>query len=262
MARELSPHELHELLGAYALDAVDGDEREQLEAWLERSPEAREELAGLRETAAFLSHAGSEAPPGLWARIEDALGEEPPALVLPFRRRTFALRLTAGIAAASVAAATVTVVVLSDKIQRQDDRLEAVASSMERDGTRRAALAAMADPRSRTMHLESPNASPNASPNDGGGGGATATLVSMHDGAGYLMSADLPRLPNDQTYQLWAMSGPNDAPTMVSAGVLGRDFDLAAFRAPTDAWGFAITAEAASGVVRPQGPHVLEGAFA
>jgi hypothetical protein len=253
MARELSPRELQELLGAYALDAVDGDEREQLEEWLARSPEAREELAALRETAAFLSHTGVEAPPDLWTRIEDALGEEPPALVLPLRRRRYALRVTAGIAAASVAAATVTAVVLSDKMERQDERLEAVANSMERDGTRRAALAAMADPRSRTLYLASP---------DDAGDGMAATLVTMPDGAGYLMSAHLPRLPDGQTYQLWAMTGPTDAPGMVSAGVLGRDFDLAAFRAPTDAWGFAITEEDASGGVQPHGRHVLEGVFA
>lgn len=249
MGRELSPHELHELLGAHALDAVDGDEREQLEEWLARSPEAREELAELRETAALLAHVGVEAPPGLWTRIEEELGEEPPPLVLPFRRRSNALRVTAGIAAASVAAAAVTVVVLTNKMERQDDRLEAVANSMERDGTRRAALAALADPRSRTLYLASPD-------------GATATLVTMPDGAGYLMSADLPRLSDGRTYQLWAMTGEDDAPTMVSAGVLGPDIDLAAFRAPAGAWGFAITAEDDAGSVQPHGRHVLEGSFA
>ncbi len=260
MGRELSPRELHELLGAYALDAVDGDERSQLEEWLDRAPEAREELAALQETAAFLSHTGVEAPPDVWARIEEALGEEPPPLVLPLRRRrrSFALRVTAGIAAASVAAATITAVVLSDKMERQDDRLAAVASAMVRDGTRRAALAAMADPRSHTLYLESSGESPGESP----GGGAAATLVTMPDGAGYLMSVALPRLPSGRTYQLWAMTGPSETTTMVSAGVLGRDVVLAAFRAPADARGFAITEEDASGVVQPHGRHVLEGVFA
>ena len=41
MARELSGQELDDLLGAYALDAVDGDEREQVEAYLDREPAAR-----------------------------------------------------------------------------------------------------------------------------------------------------------------------------------------------------------------------------
>lgn len=86
MGRELMPRELEELLGAYALDAVDGDERDQIEAWLARSPEARQELTGLRETAALLTHPASEAPPEVWARIEEALIEPPPPLALSDRK--------------------------------------------------------------------------------------------------------------------------------------------------------------------------------
>ena len=54
MARELSLAELHELLAAYALDAVDPDERAQIEAWLERAPTARREVDELIETASLL----------------------------------------------------------------------------------------------------------------------------------------------------------------------------------------------------------------
>ena len=249
MGRELSPPELYELLGAYALDAVDGDERAQLEEWLDRSPDAQEELGALRETAALLSHSALEAPPEVWERIEGALAEDPPPLVLPLRRRRTAFRITAGIAAASVAAAAITAVVLSDKMARQDDRLEAVARGMEHDGMRRAAIAAMADPRARTLYLESTD-------------GDAATLVALPDGEGFLMSADLPRLPEGRTYQLWAMTGDDPTPAMVSAGVLGRDVELAAFHAPPEAWGFAITEEDDSGGVQPHGHHVLEGSFA
>ena len=85
MGRELSPAELHELLGAYALDAVDADEREQVEAYLARTPSAVAEVSALQETAALLAHVGREAPDGLWSRIEGALAEEPPHLVLPIR---------------------------------------------------------------------------------------------------------------------------------------------------------------------------------
>ncbi len=249
MGRELSTRELHELLGAYALDAVDGDERAQVEEWLERSPEGHVELAGLREAAAHLSHTALVAPPEVWARIEAALAEEPPPLVLPLRRRRTALRVTAGLAAASVAAAAITAIVLSDKMARQDDRLAAVTRSMEHEGMRRAAIAAMADPRARTLYLEAAD-------------GAAATLVTLPDGEGFLMSAELPRLPRGRTYQLWAMTGTDATPGMVSAGVLGRDVDLAAFRSPRDARGFAITEEVDSGGVQPKGRHVLEGSFA
>jgi anti-sigma factor RsiW len=63
VARELSRRELDELLGAYALDAVDEDEREQVEAYLDRTPEARSLVAEYRETATLLADSGT-APPG------------------------------------------------------------------------------------------------------------------------------------------------------------------------------------------------------
>ena len=41
MARELTKQELDDLLGVYALDAVDGEERDQVEEYLDRDPTAR-----------------------------------------------------------------------------------------------------------------------------------------------------------------------------------------------------------------------------
>ncbi|MEX2031717.1 MAG: anti-sigma factor [Dehalococcoidia bacterium] len=249
MGRELTPRELHELLGAHALDAVEGDEREQLEEWLQRTPDAREELASLRETAALLAHVGAEAPPDVWARIEESLGEEPPPLAVPMHRRRLTMRVTAGLAAASVAAATITAVVLSDEMSRQEERLESVTRSVRERGVEQAAIAAMADARARTLHLESD-------------AGATATVITMPNGEGYLMSVHLPRLEAGSTYQLWALTDGRDRPEMVSAGVLGRDVHIAAFRAPSKAQGFAITLEEAPGSTTPHGVHVLEGSFA
>jgi hypothetical protein len=249
MGRELTPRELRDLLGAHALDAVDGDEREQLEEWLERTPGAREELASLRETAALLANVGTEAPPGVWARIEESLGEEPPPLAAPMRQRRLTMRVTAGLAAASVAAATITAVVLSDEMSEQEERLESVTRSVRKRGVQQAAIAAMADPQARTLHLES-------------AAGATATVITMPNGEGYLMSVHLPRLARGSTYQLWAFTGGPYHPEMVSAGVLGRDVHVAAFRAPGDAQGFAITLEEVPGSTTPHGAHVLEGSFA
>jgi hypothetical protein len=246
MARELTPRELDELLGAYALDAVDGDERAQVEAWLERSPEARAELASLRETAALLTQPARAAPPGVWARIEDALSETPPPLVLPSGRRRLAVRATAALAAASAAAAAITAVVLSDEMAEQEHRLESVAQSVREDGMRRAATAAMADPRARILELSSP-------------AGAAATLVAMPDGEAYLVAVRLPRLARGRTYQLWAMT--DGGASVVSAGVVGRDVEAAALHVPAGVEGFAVTAEDAPGADRPHHPMVLEGWF-
>src|SRR5215213_2777673 len=69
---------LDELLGAYALDAVDEAERRRIEAYLAANPTARSEVADHREVAALLA-VGSEPPPeGLWDRIAGALDERPP----------------------------------------------------------------------------------------------------------------------------------------------------------------------------------------
>jgi uncharacterized protein (TIGR03083 family) len=64
---------LDELLGAYALDAVDADEAVAVEAYLERTPQAAQEVARLRKAAAWIG--ASEAlipPPELHHTVLDA----------------------------------------------------------------------------------------------------------------------------------------------------------------------------------------------
>jgi anti-sigma-K factor RskA len=260
VARELTPAELDELLAAYAIDAVDAEERAQLDAYLERSPDAAREIAELQETTALLAFTGpDEAPDTLWDRIENALGAEPPRLVMPLdaaahrsprRRRGMAAKVAIGIAAASAVAAGVTAVVVSDEMARQEQRLDRVAGSVANDGMHRAAEAAAADPRSRTVRLVA------------GRGSGSATVIAMPDGAAFLMARDMERLGPDRTYQLWAITGDPDGPKVVSAGVLGRSLDLAAFRAPDGATGFMVTDEATPGVVTTAAEPVLEGHFA
>ena len=54
---------LDELLGAYALDAVDADEAVAVEAYLARAPRAADEVARLRNAAAWIGAAEALAPP-------------------------------------------------------------------------------------------------------------------------------------------------------------------------------------------------------
>jgi hypothetical protein len=82
MTRPLSTSDVEELLGAYALDAVDPDEREAVERHLPECPRCRNELAGHLEVAALLGNTGAPAPDGVWARIASSLEEPPPALRL------------------------------------------------------------------------------------------------------------------------------------------------------------------------------------
>jgi anti-sigma factor RsiW len=79
----LTAHEnLQELLGAYALDAVEPDEVAAIERHLPTCPRCRTELADHREVAALLGYAGGAAPDGVWDRIIASLEEPPPAMRL------------------------------------------------------------------------------------------------------------------------------------------------------------------------------------
>jgi hypothetical protein len=62
MDRELTPDEITELLPAYALDAVDDDERAAIDAYLDARPDERDEVADLQVTASMLAHAGGPPP--------------------------------------------------------------------------------------------------------------------------------------------------------------------------------------------------------
>ncbi|MER3453386.1 MAG: anti-sigma factor, partial [Acidimicrobiia bacterium] len=66
MERELSHREIDELLGAYALDAVEPDERAAVEAHLRTCSRCWAEVADHREVAAYLAHSGGPAPEGVW----------------------------------------------------------------------------------------------------------------------------------------------------------------------------------------------------
>lgn len=66
----MTDDDIRGLLGAYALDAVDDDERRAVERLVAEDPEAAAELARLRETAAALGAARASTPP---AHVRDAV---------------------------------------------------------------------------------------------------------------------------------------------------------------------------------------------
>src|SRR6185312_487634 len=70
MDRELTPDEITELLPAYALDAVDDDERAAIDEYLASHPDERDQVAELQVAASLLAHAGGPPPEGVWERLE------------------------------------------------------------------------------------------------------------------------------------------------------------------------------------------------
>jgi anti-sigma factor RsiW len=248
MERELSHAQAEELLGAYAVDAVDADEREALERHLHECPRCRAEVADHRTVASFLGSAGGRAPEGLWDRIAGSLEEPPPELrlapVVPLQeardRRSVSLRV--GAAAAAVAAAVIAV--LGVQVVHLNDQVDNLAGPQRPDAALlTAATHALADPQARRAAMRSSD------------GQLTAEAVVLPDGTGFLVADRLPSLPSDRTYQLWAVTGGEK----ISAGVLGSRPGVVAFRyAASDVSAFAVTAERAGGVaVTANAPVVL-----
>lgn len=242
MERELSHREIEELLGAYALDAVEGWEREAVERHLRDCPRCRDEVATHREVAAHLAHAGGPAPAEVWDRIAAALEEPPPPLALvPARPRKAVWRRVAALVAAAAMGAGLGVA--ADRVVGGGDGRPEVASPVAE--LERAARAAAADPAARQLALRSPD------------GRHSALAVVLPDGRGYLVRADLPRLPSGRTYQLWALVDGS----RVSAGVLGPEAAPAAFTVAGSPAGLAITEERAGGVATTTHVPVVVGTF-
>ncbi len=81
MDRAMNHDDVAELLGAYALDAVDPDEAALIEAHIDECPRCAAELAQHHEVAALMANAGSDASVELWDKIAarlDPPGDPPP----------------------------------------------------------------------------------------------------------------------------------------------------------------------------------------
>jgi hypothetical protein len=236
MDRELSHEELRELTGAYALDAVEPEEREAIELHLLECPRCRADVAEYREVAAFLAHDGHTAPEGVWSRIAGALDEAPPPLdlapVVPLRPR----RAATGIAAAIAVAAAAVAAFFGVKVVDLDHKLNRIEAE---SALQRGVLDAQQNPRSRSIDLVSASSGTDA-----------AEVVLLPDGTGYMVKHRLPRLPADRTWQLWILGGGQP----ISAGVLGPDPGVVAFRASGNPTGFALSNEARGGAVQPTEP--------
>ena len=98
----MTNQDLHELTAAYALDALDDDERAAYETHLRQCDDCRAELASLEDTVGALAYAteGPVPSPDLRTRIVTAARAEPPKVVALRPRRT---RLYAGTAAVAAA---------------------------------------------------------------------------------------------------------------------------------------------------------------
>jgi Anti-sigma-K factor rskA len=246
--------DVDDLLGAFALDAVDPEERVLVEHRLARDPVARAEVDEMRETAASLAALPTDsegAPDGLWGRIADAIGSP---VVLPSgaepstprashdvvrfmrSRRSFPSRIVMPVAAAAAILIAVLVVGLAGR-------------APNRAGDLAAAYNHAVDTGATTVALQP----------DVGNGQVTAEIAWKSDGTGYLRNEHLGALPAGKTYQLWATYQQGNRQRAISAGVLGRDVNAAAFHVVGSPTAFAITVEDAPGVVASRQTPVAIG---
>jgi anti-sigma-K factor RskA len=164
--------DLHELVAAYALDALDDDERREFERHLGTCERCAGELAALRDTAASLAYATPSAPPppALRERILDSAGAERPNVV-PLRRRwtTPTLGTVAAVAAVVAIGLGIWNISLSSSIDEKNAELAAAP---------------------RVVGLS----------------GANGSLVVARSGAGALVVCGLPSAPAGKTYQAWVIA--------------------------------------------------------
>lgn len=244
MRVELNHREIEELLGAYALDALDPDERDRVEGHLLVCASCRLEVSEHRGVAAGLVQPAAPAPPQIWERIVAALEETPPPLQLaPIASLTARRARSTRVFAALTAVAAAAVVVLGVRLADQERRVHHLQVAMADDNLERTALLAVANPAAKKVDLRSP------------GGNATGQVALLSDGRGYLVADGLPTLPADRTYQLWALVDGQ----RISAGTLGTHPKVTAFHVDGPIAGFAITEESTPGVASSKNAAVLMG---
>ncbi|HVF13781.1 MAG TPA: anti-sigma factor [Acidimicrobiales bacterium] len=262
MAHELTHEDASELLGVYALDALDADEREAVESHLADCGFCRAEVLEHVEVAGLLSSGIAGAPSSVWDRISGELqGTPPPLNLAPMqaarpdlshpsaglgqppipptdelserreRRRGAGVRIGALVAAASVAAAVIGV--LGIRVVEDGRRMGDIAIGAHGEELARTIDAAKADPEVVKVELRSTD------------GALVADAFMLPDGRGYLAEDNLPVLDPDRNYQLWAVV----ANERISVGVLGSDPEQSAFMANGPVAALAITEEDAGGVV-------------
>jgi Anti-sigma-K factor rskA/Putative zinc-finger len=277
---EPSHDEIQELLGAYALDAVDPETAAVVEHHLDGCLRCSTEVAQHHEVAGLLANSGGASPATLWDGIASQLdGSTPPswerlsvrletgadrtddqmggretaaavagaaedaANVIPITKDRRRGRWVAWTASAVAGAAAVVAVLLGVQVHHLDRQVAALQAPLS--GAEQTALNA---PSTKRVQL---TAHPST------GTPVDVTVVLTKSGTGFVQAGQLSRLPIDQTYQLWGVVGEKT----ISLGLLGARPTVVAFSVASGAAvsAFAITAEHSGGVVQSSNQPVVAG---
>ncbi|CAN5149069.1 anti-sigma factor [soil metagenome] len=223
--------DIHALSGAYVVDAVDDFERAQFERHLTGCSDCRLEVASLREGAALLAETVAQpAPDALRDRVlatVETVRPLPPLLAdVQDRARANRRRFPAMVA---VAAAFIVVGGVGATVWHPWDNQDGVTSVAPLPPIEQAP-----DARVLTSDVD-------------GGGTVTLTWSASRNQA-YVSTSNMPRLPDDETYQLWLIHDGKPVPAGLVDGNASKvllDGD------PATAQAAAITIEPAGGVDAP-----------
>jgi anti-sigma factor RsiW len=191
---------IHELTAAYALDALDPDERQAYEAHLRSCESCQEELASFAGVTEALAVGASGPAPGPELRDRILAGARAePQVVVPFAPQPRSRRLALpAVGAVAALAAVVAVAVGIWALQLSSD-LDDTRSALERQ---REAAAIVAAPDSRTIPLAA----------------GQGRLVVAPDGRAVLQLAGLEPAPAGKTYEMWVVEGEVPAPAGLFSG--------------------------------------------
>lgn len=247
---------LADLLGAYALDAVDPDEAARVASHMASCPRCAPEVDAHRETIALLAAGGGPAPVGVWERIASSIGADrgpaaqppPPRLVAharPKKRRAHPMWAATLAAAAAVA---LVIGVQTVRVDRLNHRVDQLSAAARQTGGFQGLAAALVDPTARHYTLTSA----------GRDGQPLGQLIILPTGTSYLVGSRLPELAADRTYQLWSMVHGR----AISVGLLGAHPATVAFTIDPSVTtaAYLVTVEPAGGVVAPTSAPVAHAA--
>ncbi|WP_067507925.1 anti-sigma factor domain-containing protein [Actinoplanes sp. TFC3] len=236
--------DVHSLVGAYVLDAVDDLERVAFERHVQECDACRTELDELRETSARMADSTwSVPPPRMRTEVMAAIGRTrqlpPPEPAAPAHksRETRVRRWTLAAAAAVVLAAGTGTTVYAIQDQRVRDQ-SAVAAAAELREARIQSILASPDLVVRTSPVR---------------GGGTLTVASSVTRNAAVVSLGADRAPaSNQAFQLWSIHGSTPADAGVMAAGAGSAVAVVDGLPGSDALG--VTLEPAGGSLTPTEP--------
>lgn len=188
----MTAHEIHGLSGAYAVDALDPEERARFEAHLSACADCRAEVASLQEAASLFTEVSATDPSAaLRARVLDDISKVrplPPVVDLATRRRPRWVNALAAAAAAAVFFGGGAAVWQSTHDTTPLNPADSVIQALDADHV--------------TVNL---------------GNGTSATVYrSFTENRAAIVTRRMPAPPKGRDYQLWLLKGGR----MVSAGVM------------------------------------------